>query len=150
MQPGRQYLARLPRGWLGRQAPASRIASRGLPPAGATFRASSAAAAPTNSGVVTVHNSLTGRREHLPLAPSSSATAETPVQPAGNPTAPGLASSASTRVEPLSGVADEQKEAGGNGSGAASPVSAGTDPILDSTDGIVTVMDAITTAAEET
>ena len=50
----------------------------------------------------------------------------------------------------LSGVADEQREAEGNGSGAASPVPAGTDPIVDPTVGNVTVMAAITAAVVQT
>ena len=53
-------------------------------------------------------------------------------------------------MDSLSGVADEQREAGGDASGAASPASARTDPILDPTDSIDTVTAGITAAAEDT
>ena len=76
--------------------------------------------------------------------------AETPVRPAGNQKASGLASSLTPPVDALSGAANEQRKAGGKASGAASPASPRTDPIVHRTDGIDAMTAGITAAAEET
>ena len=76
--------------------------------------------------------------------------AETPIRPAGNQRASGLASSLMPPVDSLSGVADKQRESGGKSSGAASPASPRMNPIVRCNDGIDTVTAGITAAAEET